>query len=164
MTTVLDVAPEVLVRSILRGVGVYSGWKPANTSGVTPRIHQGWLDRGYDEPEVTITNPEESPVQGGETGYRGIDPAGGSPHQRIDGTVTVVCWSSRERSNVNARQLTHEMKEEVRRLIQDDYDAPSSSVIDRLSYLNGQRRPEDTEEEETLYRYDVLVGYGYTSS
>ena len=151
-------APEVVVRNVLR-----SEWpaRAANTEGVVPDVHHGWVNDGHDAPEVTISNPDESPIDGGDTGYRGFDPVTGKPTQGIAGTVDVNVWASRSRlDGVNPRKYAYLCKEVIRRIITENADAPTSEDIHRLAYL-GARRFVDDEGDEVTFRYQTTIGYGY---
>lgn len=151
-------APEVVVRAILT-----DEWNPANTLDITPNVHMGWLDPSGNQPEVTVSNPEESPVLGADTGFRGIAPDG-SPTKDIGGTVMVNVWASRDRTDANPRQLVHLMKEEVRRIIDEvHHDAPTSDDLIYLSFDGGQRRVEQEDDPPVVYRFLTRVGYGYSN-
>lgn len=172
MSVVRD-APEVVIRNVLRG-----DWTPANVDNwvvdTDVAIHHGWLDPDYDLPEITISNPEESPINGGQTGYSGFKPDGSGPTQDIAGTVEVNTWASRPRllnltngSIENPRQAIYLMKHEVERLLRahaqgtDENDNPTD--LRRLSYLGATRFVENQadDDRDTVYRYRVLAGYGF---
>ena len=147
-------APEVVAHNLLR-----DNWDSTNTSNVTPLIHHGWVDLGADEPEVTISDPDENVLGGGETGYSGLS-ADGSPVQDFTGTVTINVWTDRKRSNVNPRKLAWEMRCEVGRILHENYDPTPTYDLYPIADL-GARRFVDSESDETMWRYQVTMGYGY---
>lgn len=172
MSAVRD-APEVVIRNVIR-----DDWTPGNVAGLQVdtdvAIHHGWLDVDYTLPEVTISNPEESPINGGATGYSGFKPDGSGPTQDISGTVEVNCWTTRTRlANApnatvdNPRQAVYLMKHEVEEILRDHYDATDANGAEtdlrRLAYLGATRFVENADDADraTMYRYRVLVGYGY---
>lgn len=165
-------APEVLVRNVLRG-----DWTPANVDSwevdTDVAIHHGWLDQDYTLPEITISNPSESPTGGG-TGYSGFKPDGTGPTQDIAGTVNVNAWCSRVRLGnltngtlTNPRQAAYLMKCEIQRILKARYDATNAldeaTDLRRVSYLGAARFVEDADDDDraTMYRYQVTAGFGY---
>lgn len=78
---------EQLVVDLLTGK-----WTASNTFGLTPSIIYASRDEPG-TPHVTVEMPDEGPIGGGDTGFDGIDPGGGSPHQTIAGTVTVHAFA-----------------------------------------------------------------------
>lgn len=148
-------APEVIVRGALR-----SGWDDTNTSNLRPTIHHGWVDTEYNEPEVTISTPNEDAVSGGDTGYSGMT-NDGTPIRTMNGTLQVDVWANRTRTgNTNPRQYIHECKVEIERIIDANARVPTSTDIDFLSFVGARRQPE-VDEEPTMYRYICSIGYGY---
>lgn len=147
-------APHVLVRKYLR-----AEWNAANTHGIAPDFRLGWLSDTAGDPVVTITEPDESPVSGGDTGFSGMDPQGGGPTQTIGGTVWADSWVRRGRSGPPSdQQLAYSMREETRRIVSKNYDAPGAADIARIAYLGSFQAPEP---EDDYIRYRVQVGYGY---
>lgn len=156
-------APEVIIKHCLR-----NQWGQTHVNGVTPRIHFGWLDQEYDEPEVTISEPNESPTNAGNTGYAGIDPTGGPPHVDTLGTVRVNSWCDRPRaenvtpageSSHNPRQLVYLMGREIQRIVQQNALGADSS----LSHMwwDGSQRIVDDEGQHIMFRTQTVIGYAY---
>lgn len=168
-TNQLD-APEVVVKNAIR-----DGWDASNTESITPYIHHGWLESESDGYyEVTVSNPDESPIYGGDTGYSGIDPTGAGPTQRIGGTVNVNVWSQRGRTGqngneTNPRKAAYMMKAEVERVLHEECfdgiipDGAGGTVATDLSFIapGGSRRLVEEDEEPVMYRYEVRARYGY---
>lgn len=79
---------EQLILDLLR-----FNWDNTNTYDLTPTINYGWFDAETDQPQITIPQPDEGPINGGSTGYSAIDPSGGNPHQTISGTIDIDFWA-----------------------------------------------------------------------
>lgn len=169
-TTQLD-APEVVVKELVR-----REWTAGNVDGITPYVVHGWLgdgDGGHENDyRVTVSNPEESAVAGGQTGYAGIDPSGAGPVQMVGGTLAVNVWASRGWTGTggtggNPRKVAYLMKREVERVLFDHHDGTDAddadTSLDYLSPESSRRFVEDADEpdESPLYRYQVTVAYGY---
>lgn len=151
-------APEVVVRGVLT-----DGWNLANTSNLAPRIHHGWVDTEYGEPEVTISSPNEDVLYGGDTGYSGLN-ADGQPIRTVDGVLQVDVWASRGRTGgINPRRYVHECKVEVERIIDANALAPTSDDLTHLAFVGARRQPE-TDEEPIMFRYICSIGYGYRTA
>lgn len=138
-----------------------AGWNSANTSGVTPKIHTGWFNVNWKTPQVTVTDLREFPVSGGVTGFRSIDSLGNGAKLMI-GNMTVGVWSHvDDNSNINPKQLTFEMSEEVKRIVKANM-LPNigTTGLQWLSWI-GRRRVVDTSEEPILFRYENTVSCMY---
>lgn len=152
--------PELVVRKIL-----IDGWDATQTDGITPEIHRGWTDPSIDVPEITISDTEESPRGGGDTGYISIA-QDGRPSQEIGGTVRVNVWVDRDRlreagaTQTNAFRYSILAALEAKSCIEDAYDAPSSDHITYVSYL-GRQHFVDSDADPVEHRQLVTVGYGY---
>ena len=158
-----DESPSTLVLDILQ-----DGWTAGNTFGQTPDIHFGWFNEDSTVPQVTVGQPEESPVDGGTTGYNSIT-QDGSPGQEVDGTVEVNVWARRgdmgSSTTTNPRQYNYQATEEIQRLCEANANAPTNpdtgnQPVDHIAYLGRQPQP-DTNRTPTVFRYIVPVGYGY---
>lgn len=79
---------EQLVLDLLQ-----QNWQTDHPFGLTPKISYGWFNEDQETTQVTIGQPDEGPIGGGETGFDGIDTTGGSPHQTRGGTVEAHCWA-----------------------------------------------------------------------
>lgn len=166
-------APEVIIKNLIR-----DAWTAANLDpALTPHIHHGWLESEQDGYyEVTVSNPDESPINGGDTGYSGVDPTGAGPTQRIGGTVNVNVWAQRGRTGEdgvtegNPRKVAYMMKAEVERILHEVGfdgvvpDGAGGQVETDLNFIapQGATRLVEPDEEPTMYRYEVLAGYGYS--
>jgi hypothetical protein len=83
-------------------------------------IHTGWFDSGKGFPQISVTNDEESPFGGGETGYSAIDGGGDGGIQTRSGTVLVTAWagSRSDYENRGEEQLQAElMADELERIV-----------------------------------------------
>jgi len=160
-------APEVVLKELVR-----REWEDTNVDGITPEVRHGWLDDEKGEIQVTIGNPEESPIQGGQSGYAATRGDGSGPVQMMDGTTPVNCWTARGWTGVNDNggnpaKVAWLMQKEVRRILHahdDGTDADGNETsLDVLAPL-GKRRFVDDHSDEwdvPILRYRVLAGYGY---
>ena len=159
MSEVRD-APEVVIRNLLRDD---QNWDADQTLGVTPNIHHGWVDLEDEQPQITVSNPDEQPIDGGATGYAGINPDSGTPTQRIRGVMQVNVWVANDWTDHNARQLSYHMKEMVRTIIEENADGADSD-LSYLSYNGSDRRPDENDDPvgpDMVWRYQIPVVYGY---
>lgn len=140
-----------------------SNWSSSNTSvGYDPAIHTGWHSSEADEPQVTVSNPEESPIRGGTTGYAAADATGAGGVQELDGTVSVDCWSDRDvEDSVNPKKLTFEFTEEIKRIVTANQHAATDLRI--INYGGRTFVPPDPDESPPVFHYAVPVGYLYES-
>lgn len=137
--------PKLTIRDLLK-----DNWNAANTSGVTPDVHTGHWNQEANNPQVTVTDPTE------DIDLRGTDPSGAGLVRWMLGGVLVGCWSTRDASSVNPKQLTVEMSEEVDRIVTANRFGNTD-----LAWLEWRGREEfvDSRAEPTLYRYDCEVAY-----
>lgn len=155
---------EVELKNLLETA--FTGFTPPGEAAVDVDVHHGWVkldgngEPVGDAPEVTITGQNEDPINGGDTGYAGMDPSNGRPTQDIAGTFNIDSWTSRKRTDVNPRKLGYYMKEEVIETLHDNYLVPTSSDYRWLSYM-GSGVSVETDWETVEYRYRVVAGYGY---
>lgn len=157
-------AREDLVLELLK-----DAWNASNTFGVTPKISFGWFREDVPQPQVTVGQPEESPVDGGETGYSHIS-ADGNPGQTIGGTVDVHVWSTPDKleaqgaSTNNPRQYNERCCEEVQRIVGENASTPTNpstgnEPVSSLAYDGRQPVPEPDHDDR--YHYIATVQYGY---
>lgn len=146
-------APEVIIKNLLR-----DNWTLA-VEGLTVDVHMGWVRDNNTNPEVTVANPEEDPINGGDTGYSGTAGDGSGPVQEINGTVGVNAWADKDRTDVNARQAVSLMKSEVERILRSQHAAEGTD-LSFISYMGAMRAVEE-ERDPTMYRYQIRAGYGY---
>lgn len=81
-------APELQIQALLR-----TTWeKDATVLGEQPEIDTGSYDHSVDEaPKIAITEGDEGPIGGGDTGYTAANGAGKGGTQRVGGARTVDC-------------------------------------------------------------------------
>lgn len=166
MSPILD-APEVEIKNLIRDEWDETIYDVGEQ--FVPSVHHGWVDSDGDYYEITVANPDESPVRGGETGYSGIDPTGAGPTQDIVGTVDVNCWADSTRSGVNGVTLNHRkaaflMKAQVESILRDHAQgtdaAGNSTAFFHFSPMGASRNIEE-DEEPPIWRWLVTAGYSY---
>lgn len=161
--------PVVIVRELLM-----NEWDDTATAlGSTPTVHTGWYDDSSTSPQITVTNPDENTINGGDTGYAAMNSATGSGAQLIDGIMLVNAWAGTradlegEGSNgedLNPKQLRWQMKEEVERITRAYSSGYTDSGNVELSYIVPRRSTgvvETNDRPHAVYRYETTVGYGY---
>ncbi len=161
--------PEKLVLDILQ-----EEWSSTLTYDLTPNITFGWFDEDKEIPQVTIRQPDEEPINGGETGFSGIYPADGSPTQRITGTIGVHIWCRPDdldsATTRNPRQYNQAVTNGIQEIIKDGYqDSPASprtgeTPVNYLSYGGKTPAPEPDDTIKMLRHYVVTLNYGYGPS
>lgn len=143
--------PKISIKDLID-----NNWDTSNTSiSSKPTITTGWWDNSNENPMVTISGAEESPIGGGTTGFSGIEPT-----KELEGSLQVDCWSDRNATTVNPKKLTFEFSDEVKRIIDENHD--QATDLRYVTFLGRQERP-DASETPTLYRYICTVGYDYFS-
>lgn len=147
--------PILTIRDLL-----IANWNPANTSGLTPRIHTGSFNHSWAEPQVAILDPSEFPAGGGQTGFRGIESTTGNGVKFMIGNVTVGGYSHDEdNSGTNPRILRFEISEEIKRIIKDNL-YPVGGDLCWLSWT-GRASRTDPDAEPVLFWYDTFISYMY---
>lgn len=157
-------AREKLILQLLQ-----DGWTPGNTYGVTPHISFGWFDESKDVPQLTVGQPEESPTDGGTTGYSHIRVNSG-PGQSIIGTLPVHVWSTYERldsagsSSTNPREFNERCCEEVQRIVSANAASPTNpssgnQPVSSIAYDGREPVPEPDRPEVDHYRAEVRYNY-----
>lgn len=144
-------------------------WTASNTYEQTPHLSFGWYSSDKPVPQVTVGQPEESPVDGGQTGFSGINPATGEPTKRTGGTIPVNIWSRADdlasATTNNPRQYNERVCEEVRRIIDGHADRPTnpSSGNQPVKYISyqGHAPVPETDEVKAVFRHRAEVSYGY---
>lgn len=148
--------PKITIRQLLT-----TGWNSANVSNVTPKVHTGWFrDDWMDEAQVCITGPFENPLSGGATGFYGFRGDGSPGGVRLTiGDMVVSVWAHYELPYaINPKQLTFEMSEEVKRII--DANTITISDFEWLTWLS-KSEIVDNSLTPTLFRYNCMIRYMY---
>lgn len=144
-----------------------NNWDTSNTvisSQPTIRTDPRRFDEERDPVEVTIGADEDTPAQGGETGYTGLE-SGSGPVQHIEGTLQLDVWVDADADigeSWNAKELAYDISEEVKRIVYNNAEATASEVSDlrSLSWFSRTWMP-DTAGEPVVYRYRCLAGFRY---
>lgn len=161
MVTALNLEdPIITIRDLI--VANYTPGNVPTLDPETPRISTGWWDHTHEDPQITITDRDDPPVGGGESGWTGIKGDGSGPVQRIVGGCRVIAWAARndDGSGPNPKKVRHEVGAEIRRIL----IANASSGAGSLDWL-GIDGPTDDETKDDADRmvfraiYDVRYGY-----
>jgi len=144
--------PKLSIKNLIK-----DNWDAGNVSDVTPVIHCGWFDTKASTPQITITDTSEVVEAGGVSGYTGMT-SSGTPAQLWVGSASVNCWVTREAVSVNPKQLLFEMREELKRIIQANYDEISD--LHFIAWKGGMELV-DTAQSPVVYRWVGEVGYAY---
>lgn len=151
-------APVVTIRSLLVG-----NWDSTKTSNSTPNVHTGWYSSTSKKSQVSITDPDEDEMSGSPVGYSGI--GGNNPNSEYAGLIYTNIWITRpqakEFSNeTNPKQLSHEYKEEIDRIIRNNAGNPGGDL--NIIGLVSMNRRVEPEREPTVYRVEIVLGYTYS--
>lgn len=164
----LDEDPIVIVYELLR-----NNWDASNTAlADPPMFNTGWYDRTAETPQVTVTNSEEGVWQGGNTGHSAASGDGGVTQYRM-GSIQVNCWGGSydtlagmgdDGSDVSPKEACYDMAGEVHRITQENATGTTkddgSKQLHTMSATDTQRVVE-TEKDPSVFRYQVIVEYGY---
>lgn len=147
-------------------------WDSDGTMGVDVRIHTGWYDYAAGGQQVTVTNPDENTIRGGETGITAMSGSGSTTRVRR-GVVLVNCWSGTrdecrgigpDDSDMNPKGVAHDMATHTDNIIDDHSDGviDGTAVYNSLT-VDSARRRVDTEGQHAIYRWELEVVYTYQS-
>lgn len=126
--------------------------------------HTGWYS-GNPNPEISVTWDGESVDT--PTGYDGIDPGGGGPTRRPQGTVNVDVWVPGDEDwtgGENPKKYVYQLRREVERIVQANARGTTTDGGDReLEWLGvgRSRRVPEPDETPVEHRMRVPVEYGY---
>lgn len=158
---------ERLIRDLLA-----DAWTPGNSFGITPHITFGWFDEDKSKPQITVRQPEEGPVDGGETGYSSMSGDGSGPSQTIGGDCQVHLWArtsdvetANDAAGENPRNWLSYAKEEVYDIIRSNAVDPTnpSTGEEPVNFISpGETFPaHDDERTKTVYHLVIPVNFGY---
>ena len=138
-------------------------WTPSNTSiSFAPAIHTGNYDQQAEEPQISITTVSETAPGAGTTGIS-AQTGGGDAVQDSVGRLQIDCWSDRQATSVNPKQLTREMVEEVRRILlgvgTDIRTKLSGTKLDGTGLIQMTPRTPPQERSPEVDRTPVVYGY-----
>lgn len=167
MPPTLDKDIRLLVRDAL-----LSGWDATQAASYDPNLtpadgdnwlpmSRGWYDSNAPDPSVAITNPESSPVGGGNTGFTGWDGTDGSLNQDLDGTVLVTVFAEENggyNNGLSATDVTSTIASEIARAANE-----SQTGVGDLRYLAPQASVtvDDTDVSPAVRGEQVTIGYGW---
>lgn len=160
----IDTEPDKILYDLLR-----NNWDYTNTPySSNPKFQTGWYDFGSSEPQVSVTDPEDSVVGGGDTEITAITGSGGVVQRRV-GMVLINCWSgtyedSRSVGAGNPKNAAYQMAGEAKRigLINATGTTKSDGSRQLESLAPGQvRRRREDGEDPIVFRYEVQMNFTY---
>lgn len=128
----------------------------------------GWYDRGSGGQQITVSNPTEDVVEGGETGYTAGTGDGGTANAVV-GSCLVSCWpGTREEcegigpngEDVNPKSLAYAYAKEASRILRRYPDGPPGTEFNSLGTPGASREPDD-EGPQIIYRWQMRAVYTY---
>lgn len=141
----------------------------------TPSIHTGRYERGNSAvPSIALFDFNESPADGGQTGYHAIDAASGRGSQLITGrgTAQIVAGSwddlkgeGANGSNINPKKLSWDMYDHARNLLIDNQQAGGlrflspERVREQVAYYDDPNA--DADGEVAVMMRELRVKFGY---
>lgn len=137
-------------------------WQDGNTAfGSTPFIVDGWGENDkMDVPSVILTSNPESTLGASETGYTHVNSGTGTPISRMMGDVVAFCVAHDEMGLTEPpKYVARQMKDEVRRIINANYDEPFDPVY--LIGFAGSSYVVDDTRIPIWHRYDCQLRYFY---
>ena len=145
-------------------------WNPANTYDLAPACHTGWYDTNRGGQQITVTNPDESVINGGETGFTSLR-GDGSPSQLWGGEVYVNTWAGTREDcrglhpdggDLNPKALATALRDEATRIIDAhaDGDLDGENVFNTLAVAR-RRGLADTDGPATVFRWELRLLYTY---
>lgn len=160
--------PLLIVRDLL-----VNNWDKSNTViDEDPSFHTGWYDYGGTDPQVTITNSDETVMDAGFTG-QSAGTGGGGVAQYRTGFCLVNCWAGTyedmegkgsNSSDISPKDASYDMSKEVHRIMQANgsgtTDSNGNQQFHSLAASDVRRVVED-EVDPAVFRYEVTVNYTY---
>lgn len=158
---------EDLVLELLK-----ANWDATNTFGVTPKLTFGQFDDSQNTPQVTVDQPEESPVDGGQTGYSSMKADGSGPSKTMGGSLLIHAFATaaqlkaQNADTTNPRQYNERVLEEAERILDANAVNPTNpdTGAQPVNYLTfeGRGAPSvDDDRQPPVYHYPATAGYGY---
>lgn len=147
--------PVVTIKNLLE-----DNWNSSNTSNITPKFKDGFIEKRIERPLITVSGAEESPIDGGQTGFVGIQ-SGKGPAKLMDGTLQVDCWDdqdNRRTDSVNAKIVVYEFSEEIKRITTEEVF--NAQDLRYISWIGRTQQPDATE-SPTVFRQQCLIRFGY---
>lgn len=133
-----------------------TNWNAANTVlSSAPYIHTGWYENGSDEPQLTITSPEEQEATGSPTGWTGIGGDGSGPTRQVDGTAYGNVWCNENQSAHNPKQVVWDLRQEALRIVFDNVESTQWQFI----ALGEVQKIVEDDQDPVMHRYELPLGY-----
>lgn len=159
----LTTSPEIKLKTLFD-----DNWNAANTSGITPKVHTGWYNTAWNTTcQLTIGDPDESVMDGGETGITAFT-GGGDLVRFLFTDIVVAPWAHREMvdSNgdtfnslgINPKTLVYQMSNEIRRIVNDNMF--SDSELEFMTWLQ-KNRVVNTRVKPVVFSYNNMIRLSY---
>lgn len=137
---------------------ILSEWNASATNyNQVPEVTSGWMDNDlFDTPTIQLVNFSENPLGGGETGYTGIQ-GNGRPMQRMSVSGSAICTTHERMEGIggNPQYVCTQMKNEMRRLVNDNYLDPFGDV--RIMSMYSASDVQDTTRQPIWFRWDCGI-------
>lgn len=154
-------APTLIIRNLLR-----QEWNEAATPyDVQPPIHTGWFGDINEDPQVTVTNPDETGT------YESTDGATGEAVRTNEGLLLVNAWAGSrptvsddtDATTDNPKALAWAFNKEVGRILRVFATGTYDNGEPELEHLNAAnaRRMIDRDRTDPVVRYEIEVEYRY---
>lgn len=158
-------------------------WDTSNTFDEMPSITYGWYDDPPKKPYVNVLQPQEDAIGGGDTGFDGMSPTGGTPVQTLGVVLPVHVFAAsdeldnattthpREYLTGSADRSTGDVTGgavgEIRRIVEANPVRPTNPQTGNepaqlLSWRHSRPVPEP--DEKGVYHYAVELNLLYTTA
>lgn len=167
MVVTLSKHPALLIRDIL-----IDNWDRNNVLGYDPTVDEddeyfvpigrGWYDLNAPDPQITLTNFEEGVIEGGISGYSGMQGDGSGPNQDRDGfgllTVHARDTGNKDYQDEYAEGIVWLLEQECERILQANSN-PDNELRNVSATLDAMEA--DTDASPTRHYAQASVGYDY---
>lgn len=119
-------------------------------------VHTGWYGENAVDPQITVTNPEEFTVNGGDT-----EISAGGNNEKVQvraGDILVNCWGGvRDHTGGNPKQQAYDMRDEVKDILTGNSISHLNSIAPGT--IRGIAEPDHP--PGFTYRYEIRTRYTY---
>ena len=155
-------SPTLIVRNLLR-----QEWTKAEVDeyDAQPPIHTGWFGSVNEEPQITVTNPDET------GSYESTDGETGEAVQTTEGMLLVNAWAGSrptvendaDAATSNPKALAWGFRDHIGDVFKAWATGTRENGEPQLEYLEGvnARRIVDRDRENPVVRYEIETEYRY---